>query len=85
MAEIIIKLKQNKATGKTDIHIDYESGADALPFEHEGDHRKIVKQILGDDAFDPGIGEIIVNRAPAGTAKNEEGPNRGQKAVEQPG
>jgi hypothetical protein len=83
MAEIIIKLRQNKKTGKVDVHIDYESDADALPFEHEQDHREIVRELLGDDAFDPGMGEIIVNRAPAGPAKTEEGPKQSKQAVGQ--
>lgn len=83
MAEIIIKLKQNKATGKTDIHIDYESDADALPFEHESDHREIVRELLGEDAFDPSMGEIIVGRQPAGPAKTEEGPKQSKQAVGQ--
>ena len=46
MGQVILKLKKNKLTGKQDLDIDYLSDRDALPFEHEEDHREIVDKVL---------------------------------------
>lgn len=48
MAELILKLKRNEQTGKQDLYIDYESTGDTLPFEHEEEHRDLVKRVLED-------------------------------------
>lgn len=84
MAEIIVRLKYNKDTGKKDILIDYESDSDALRWEHERKHKEIVKQLLGEGAFDPDMGEIIVNRQPVPPTQNDEQTKR-PEAVGQTG
>lgn len=72
MAEIKIRLIYNLESGKKDIFIDYESEGDALPIEHEQDHREIVRQLLGSDALAPDeVGEINVGRVPAGNAAGQ--------------
>ena len=66
MAEINLRLVYNKNTSKHDIYIDYESDADALPFEHEQEHKDIVQSIIQrvglDTMTDDDFGEIIIRR-----------------------
>jgi len=80
MAELTIRLVSNPKTGKRDIYIDYESEDDALPFEHEEDHRDIVEQLLGQGVLDPDdVGQIKVGRVKPEAPKREqvtEGPAR---------
>jgi len=47
MAELTIRLRVNPETGKKDIVIDLRSDADALPHEHEQQHRHLVQQLIG--------------------------------------
>jgi hypothetical protein len=63
MAEVTIRLIYNLETGKKDIYIDYESDADALPVEHEQQHRQLVEKLLGKGILKPGeAGDIVVGR-----------------------
>lgn len=64
MPEITIRLVSNPGTGKKDITIDYHSDRDALPIEHEQDHRDIVRALIGQGVLTPGtVGDVIVTRA----------------------
>ena len=54
MAEITIRLVSDPQTGEKRITIDYESDRDALPIEHERDHREIVEALIGRGALRPG-------------------------------
>jgi hypothetical protein len=47
MAEVTIRFRHNPATGKRELIIGYESDSDALPHEHEKDHRALAEQLLG--------------------------------------
>ena len=63
MREVEIRLVIDKVTRKKNIIIHYESEADALPMEHEEEHRKLVQSIvqsLGIDGDE--LGEVIVER-----------------------
>ena len=66
MAEVHLRLVYNKNTSKHDIYIDYESEIDALPFEHEQEHKEIVQKIIRDAGLDKmtedDFGEIVVRR-----------------------
>lgn len=48
MANLILKLKKNAETLEQELTVDYESDPDALPFEHEEEHRAIVRRLLVD-------------------------------------
>jgi len=61
MAEVTIKFRYNPATGKRELIIGYESDADALPHEHEQDHRALAEKLLGQKLGDD-IGDIVVER-----------------------
>ena len=61
MAEVTIKFRYNPATGKRELIIGYESDDDALPHEHERDHRALAEKLLGQKLGDD-VGEIKVER-----------------------
>ncbi len=63
MADLIIKLIVDPTTGKKNIVIGYESDSDALPMEHEEDHRRIVDKLIEGGALKAAeVGSIIVER-----------------------
>mgnify|MGYP000274175939 CR=1 FL=1 len=47
MAEVIIRLRHNPNTGERELVVDYASDDDALPFEHEREHREMVEAVIG--------------------------------------
>jgi hypothetical protein len=49
MADITIRFRHNPKTGQRELVIAYESESDALPHEHERDHRNAVTSLLGKD------------------------------------
>ena len=72
MPQVTLTLKRNKETNKQDLFIDYESEGDALPFEHEEDHKRLVQKILENTDLDPSeIGNIHVDRTPVGVTEDE--------------
>ncbi|MBK6518301.1 MAG: hypothetical protein IPG04_30285 [Polyangiaceae bacterium] len=74
MAEVVIRLIVNKTTGKKDVVISYTSDSDALPVEHEEEHRRVVDRLLAGGALKAAeLGEIVVTRA-GGEARGEEAP-----------
>jgi hypothetical protein len=58
MAELTIQLRRDPETGKHDVVITLASDADALPHEHEEQHRSLVERVIGKDQ----VGKIIVER-----------------------
>jgi hypothetical protein len=71
MAEITIRFRRDGKTGKREIVVHLESDPDALPHEHEQDHRRMVEQLsglkLGED-----LGDIVIERVPAEGTKTGE-------------
>jgi hypothetical protein len=45
MGKLILKL-QRDANGKRGIIVNYESDVDALPIEHEDEHRRLVDKVI---------------------------------------
>ncbi len=63
MAEMIIRLAVDPATGKKNILVKLESDPDALPVEHEQLHRSLVEKLLGRGILEADeVGEVIVER-----------------------
>jgi hypothetical protein len=63
VADITIKLVYNLKTGKQDIYVDFVSDDDALPIEHERDHRQLVEQLIGQGVLKPNdVGQVKVSR-----------------------
>jgi hypothetical protein len=46
MAELVLKLHVDPKTGKKTLTADYKSDADALPSEHEEEHRRLVGKLV---------------------------------------
>ena len=58
-----IKLVYNLNTGKQDVFIDFISDSDALPIEHEKDHRKLIEKLLGQGILKANeVGEVKISR-----------------------
>ena len=59
MPDLILKLRVDPVTGKREVVVDYTSDSDALPMEHEDDHRR-----LADKVVDGGLksGKVTVSR-----------------------
>ncbi|MCB9674003.1 MAG: hypothetical protein H6737_02745 [Alphaproteobacteria bacterium] len=63
MAELILKLEIDPVTGKKNVLIDYGSDSDALPMEHEEDHRRLVDQLIEGGALKAAdLGRIVIRR-----------------------
>jgi hypothetical protein len=63
MPELTLRLRVDPATGKREIVIDYASDSDALPMEHEDEHRRLAGAVI-----DGGLrsGKVDVSREPDG-------------------
>ena len=63
MAEMTIRLRTNPETGKKDIIIQMRSDEDALPHEHEQQHRALVDKLIeGGIVKASEAGKIVVER-----------------------
>lgn len=64
--ELTLRLRVDPATGKREVVVDYTSDSDALPIEHEDEHRQLAGRVV-----EGGLnsGKVVVTReeeAPAG-------------------
>ncbi|MCI0460968.1 MAG: hypothetical protein L0Z62_28815 [Gemmataceae bacterium] len=89
MAEMTIRLRCDPETGKKDIIISLRSDADALPHEHEQQHRALVEKLLEQGIVkETELGRIVVEREqkekepPAPASKQ---PQAGRRAVSEGG
>ena len=63
MAEMTIQLRCDPATGKKDIIITLRSDEDALPHEHEQQHRALVEKLINKGLLSADeLGNIVVTR-----------------------
>jgi FtsH ternary system domain X3-analog len=63
MAEMTIRLRCDPATGKKDIVISLRSEEDALPHEHEQQHKALVDKLIEGGVLKAGeLGQIVVER-----------------------
>ncbi len=63
MAELNIRLLIDPTSGKKTIIVEYESDSDALPHEHEQDHRELLDKLIEGGAIKAEeIGKVIVQR-----------------------
>ena len=46
MAELVLRLRVDPATGRREVVVDYHSDSDALPIEHEDEHRRLAGKIV---------------------------------------
>ncbi len=63
MPEMTIRLRTNPETGKKDIIISMRSDEDALPHEHEQQHRALVEKLIERRIIGEGeAGNLVIER-----------------------
>jgi hypothetical protein len=63
MPEMTITLRRDPQTGKQNIVIKLRSDADALPHEHEEQHRALVDKLIEGGILKAGeVGNVVVER-----------------------
>ena len=63
MAQMIISLRCDPATGKKDIVVKLQSDPDALPAEHEQLHRTLVDKLIAGGVIRAAeVGKVVVER-----------------------
>lgn len=63
MAEVTIQLRIDPQTGKKDIIINMRSDEEALPHEHERQHRAIVNKLLEGGVLQATeLGQVVIER-----------------------
>lgn len=66
MAKLTIRLVRDPVSGKRNVVVGYDSDADALPVEHEEEHRRLVEKLVSGGLVSKAeLGEIIVERGSA--------------------
>jgi len=73
MAELILRLRVDPATGKRELVIDYTSDADALPFEHEAAHRQLANHLVAGGLAGASVEVTREPAAAAAPARDAEG------------
>lgn len=46
MANLVLRLRVDPVTGRREVVIDYTSDSDALPMEHEEEHRRLANRVI---------------------------------------
>jgi hypothetical protein len=76
MAELILRLRVDPATGRKTVVVQYETDSDALPIEHEQEHKALVDKLIAAGALaEADRGNIVIERLPekpAGQSTQEE-------------
>lgn len=62
MAQMLIILRRDPASGKQNVIVKLDSDPDALPIEHEQLHRRLVEKLIGKGIDPEDLGEIVVER-----------------------
>jgi hypothetical protein len=55
MAELVLRIRVDPATGKRTLVIDYASDSDALPIEHEDEHRRLASAVVDGGLSNQGV------------------------------
>jgi len=81
MADVILRLRVDPATGKRELVIDYTSDADALPIEHEDAHRQLANKVV-EGGLRSGKVEVARGEDPGGPAAAPEAAPAEQPAAQ---
>jgi len=78
MAEITIRFRHNKQTGKKELVIHLESDSDVMSHEHEADHRRLVESLIGQKVDDDTtvVIERIERAAAPATPETQQAPQK---------
>ena len=90
MAEMTIRLRVNPETGKKDIVVDLRSDDDALPQEHEQQHRQLVRKLIaGGVVGENEVGKLVIERdsiaSPRASASDQTSEGNTNRQSEQEG
>jgi hypothetical protein len=87
MAEMTIRLTRDPETGKQNIVIKLRSDDDALPHEHEQQHRALVDRLINGGILKASeVGKIVVERQEeTGAAEPSSSTPQGQRQASQQG
>lgn len=79
MAELVLRLRTDPATGRREVVVDYHSDSDALPIEHEDEHRRLAGKVV-----EGGLqsGQVEVSREQEAPVTG--GPVAGEQPVAEP-
>ena len=55
MADLTLRLRVDPVTGRREIVIDYASDSDALPSEHEEEHRRLAAKVVNGGLDNPNL------------------------------
>ncbi|MFZ5439219.1 MAG: hypothetical protein ACOZQL_04380 [Myxococcota bacterium] len=73
MATLILRLDIDPHTKKKNVWVKLDSDPDALPMEHEEQHKKIVEALLAGGAVKPEeLGTITIEREGQGPAQQDD-------------
>jgi hypothetical protein len=73
VAEAVIRLVIDPVTGKKDVLVKYVSDEDALPMEHEEEHRRLVERLLAGGVVSASeLGMVVVEREGSVVVAEEE-------------
>ncbi len=73
MATLILRLEIDPHTKKKNVFVKLDSDPDALPMEHEEQHKRIVEALLANGGLKAeDLGNITIEREGQGAAKQEE-------------
>jgi hypothetical protein len=45
-SELVLRLRVDPTTGRREVVVDYTSDSDALPIEHEDEHRRLAGKVI---------------------------------------
>jgi hypothetical protein len=79
VADLVLRLRVDPTTGRREVVVDYHSDSDALPIEHEDEHRRLAGKVVEGGLNGPKIEVTREEEAPV-----TEGPATSGDAVAQP-
>ena len=81
MADLVLRLRVDPTTGRREVVVDYHSDSDALPIEHEDEHRRLAGKVVEGGLEGPKVEVTREEDAPVtgGPATQEEGVREGVK------
>jgi hypothetical protein len=81
VAELTLRLRVDPATGRREVVVDYHSDSDALPIEHEDQHRQLAGKVVEGGLNGPKVEVSREEEAPvtAPPTSQEEGVREGVK------
>ena len=79
MAELVLRLRVDPATGRREVVVDYHSDSDALPIEHEDEHRRLAGKVV-----EGGLHSGVVAVSREQEAPAAEAPAAGDQPIAEP-